>query len=234
MSTFLRRAERVRLDVVSIEAVQASLRQTITEHGRTINEEDLRRAAVATRGYPYLIQLVGYHIWRQSTSTHIPDWAASLGIDAAKIRLGSLVHETGLHDLSGVDRTFLLAMAQDEGASSVGDIATRMGRESNYISVYRERLITAGMIRAAGYGMVEFAMPYLRDYLREHVAHLHAIDTPKHAAFESPQQLPSRRSMEVSEEGRTSPVRVSGPVGDGGGDASSHSPPSESPPEGTG
>jgi hypothetical protein len=30
-------------------------------------------------------------------------------------------------------------------------------------------LITAGLIDGAGWGKVEFTLPYLRDYLREHV-----------------------------------------------------------------
>ena len=40
------------------------------------------------------------------------------------------------------------------------------------MSVYRNRLLAAGIIKTAGYGKVDFAAPYLREYLREHAAHL--------------------------------------------------------------
>ncbi len=47
-----------------------------------------------------------------------------------------------------------------------------MDRPVNYVSVYRNRLLAAGIIKTAGYGKVDFAAPYLREYLREHAAHL--------------------------------------------------------------
>ncbi|CAN5709135.1 hypothetical protein BH24ACT4_BH24ACT4_26370 [soil metagenome] len=63
----------------------------------------LRRAAEATGGYPFLIQLVGYHLWRRhprDQTITVDDVEA--GIIAARRRLGSLVHEPALADLPGV------------------------------------------------------------------------------------------------------------------------------------
>ena len=34
----------------------------------------------------------------------------------------------------------------------------------------RARLVAAGVVRRAGHGEVDFAVPYLREYLREHAA----------------------------------------------------------------
>lgn len=82
--------------------------------------------------------------------------------------MGSLVHPPAVYDLSNVDRTFLAAMAVHDGPSRMADIATRLGSDPNYASQYRLRLIAADMIRPAGHGYVDFAVPYLRDYLREH------------------------------------------------------------------
>ena len=82
------------------------------------------------------------------------------------------MHEPALRDLSPTDRTVLVAMAIDDDVSSVRDLATRLDVEPGYISVYRARLMDAGMISAAGYGRVRLEMPYLRDYLREHAASL--------------------------------------------------------------
>jgi hypothetical protein len=36
--------------------------------------------------------------------------------------------------------------------------------------VYRQRLLDAGMIAASSNGRVDFFVPELRDYLREHIA----------------------------------------------------------------
>ena len=168
--TFLRRAVPVELTDIPLSDVEFALKSTVEETGRTIAPDALAVATTATGGFPFMIQLVGYHIWRQATSQHIDLAAANRGIDAARVRLGSTVHQTALADLSKVDRTYLLAMARDNGPSSTGDVAQRMGRPISYASVYRSRLIQAGIIVVTGHGQVDFAIPFLRDYLREHAA----------------------------------------------------------------
>jgi len=169
--TFLRRADRYTLGAVGIGEVERVLNNTVELGGRTIGAEACRMAAQATRGYPFLIQLVGYHIWRQHPGVHeITVDDVDKGAAAAAIRMGALVHEPALADLSAVDRTYLLAMAHDDQASSTSTIADRLGVTVQYASVYRQRLIDAQMIVPAGRGLVDFALPYMRDYLRGHGA----------------------------------------------------------------
>lgn len=170
--TFLRRAERVELGNVSIDDVREALREPIEESGVTVDEKALDAAVAATEGYPFMIQLVGYNVWRCAVGGHIGVDEAEKGIERARRRLGNLVHATSLSDLSDVDKTFLVKMAEDDGPSSVTDIAERMDVRKNYISVYRQRLLDAGVIRAAGRGWIEFTLPGLRDYLRDHAATL--------------------------------------------------------------
>lgn len=173
-TTFLRRAERQVLKDVPVSDVAESFEEIISNGGRSITEELAYECARATNGYPFMIQLVGYHTWRQGRSGPITRKHVGDGILAAQARLGALVHEPALVDLSEVDRTFLVKMAEDEGPSRLSDIAKRLGKTSQYASVYRDRLLKAGMIRSAGFGKVGFATPYLREYLRDHAAHLMA------------------------------------------------------------
>jgi len=169
--TFLRRAERHALGDVALADVRIALADTITTNGRTITDEALDAATAATGGYPFMIQLVGYHVWRRAGEDGVIDASvAESGIQAARARLGSLVHDTSMNDLSPVDRTFLLAMAHDHGPSGVETIGHRMGKSAGYVSVYRSRLIEAGLIAPAGRGRVDYALPFLREYLREHGA----------------------------------------------------------------
>lgn len=80
-----------------------------------------------------------------------------------------MVHAPALQGLSAVDRTYLAAMAVDDGPSKSRTVTDRMGVAPGYGSMYRQRLIDAELIRPTGRGYVDFAMPYLREYLREHV-----------------------------------------------------------------
>jgi hypothetical protein len=177
--TFLRRAHRTTLEDVDLDAVGAALGETIRVNGRSIAPDLLARAAEATLGYPFLIQLVGFHVWRQHPDVmEISEEDVESGIVGARRRLGTTVHEASLADLSAVDRTFLVAMAQDQHPSRLAVIAGRMGVDANYASQYRARLIEAGVIESAGHGRVTFTVPYLRDYLREHAATM-GLDTLK-------------------------------------------------------
>lgn len=171
-TTFLRRAEQPEMRDVSVNAVADAFRETFSAGNRTISDELIQQCAQATGGYPFMIQLVGYHVWRQGKSGPITEDHVDAGIKAAQARIGNLVHAPALKDLSDVDRSFLVHMAADDGPSKVSEIGSRMGRSGNYATVYRSRLISAGMIHPAGHGLVDFDMPYMREYLRDHATHL--------------------------------------------------------------
>lgn len=169
--TFLRRAERHHLGKVADADVAVALEEPIRIGGRAIERDALRIAVQATAGYPFLIQLVGHRTWRQHPrQKEITVDDAIAGANEARLRLGSLVHDVAVQACSDIDKTFLLAMAQDDGPAKISDIAQRLDVSGDYANVYRARLIDAELIESAGRGKLEFALPYLREYLREHAA----------------------------------------------------------------
>ena len=177
--TFLRRADRYHLGDADPADVEEALRSPLATAGYRITDRALGVATAGTGGYPFLIQLVGFWIGKladadaKGTATEVvlvDEAIAAAGVQAARRRLGSLIHEPALRDLSHVDRTFLAAMAVDDGPSKMADVAARLDADANYASQYRLRLIASDMIRPAGRGRVDFTLPYLRDYLREHAA----------------------------------------------------------------
>ncbi|AKV59524.1 AAA family ATPase [Corynebacterium riegelii] len=170
--TFLRRANRIETGMVSIEEVRRALEETTAQVGVTWSSDALDTASMATGGYPFMIQLVGQHAFRNLSGSKIDEDAVSLGIGAARRKLGQLVHEPSIADLSEVDRTFLTAMSTDDGPSRMSDIAARMGVDAQYAGTYRKRLIDAEMIRPTSHGYVDYELPYMREYLRSH----HAAD----------------------------------------------------------
>lgn len=171
-TTFLRRAERPEMRDVEVADVVAAFLQTFADGGRNIDKELAQQCAEATGGYPFMIQLVGYHVWRQGKTGPVTTEHIHAGVKAARARIGNLVHAPALKDLSDVDRSFLVHMAADDGPSRVSEVGSRMGRDGNYANVYRGRLIAEGMIYPTSHGLVDFEMPYMREYLREHATHL--------------------------------------------------------------
>lgn len=167
--TFLRRAERHVLGSVRRSDVERAFREPIEATGRRVDDTALRVMVDGSAGYPFLLQLVGAQTWRLNPmATEITVEDATNGVARARRRLGSLIHEPALSAASDIDKSFLLAMTQDDGPSKMADLQQRLGVDVNYASQYRLRLIAAELIYATRRGYVDFALPYLREYLREH------------------------------------------------------------------
>jgi hypothetical protein len=65
-AAFLRQAERIVLSNVEVADVEESFTRTFTAGGFEAPASLVRQAAEATAGYPFLIQLVGYFLWREA------------------------------------------------------------------------------------------------------------------------------------------------------------------------
>jgi hypothetical protein len=166
--TFLRRAERHQLGPVEGAEVERALREPIVAGGRAVGEQALAVMVEGARGYPFLIQLVGAQTWRlRPQQAEITVEQARQGVANARRRLSRLVHEPALAAVSEIDRAFLRAMAQDDGPAKMADVARRLNVTIGYAGQYRLRLIAAELVEPHRRGYVDFALPYLREYLRE-------------------------------------------------------------------
>lgn len=169
--TFLRRANRIELGRIQDEDVRLGLEQPVIDAGMQWCPNALKLAVSACNGYPFQIQLVGQWSFQSALrqqSVRIDEENARDGVAKALRKLGQLVHEPALADLSDVDRTFLAAMALDDGPSNINDIAQRLGVSAQYAGNYRRRLVDAEMIEVTKTAYVDFALPHLRAYLRDH------------------------------------------------------------------
>lgn len=168
-TTFIRRAIPHEIGDLPVPMVREALRETFEEYGKRVEPEALRIAADATEGFPFLVQLVGYHIWRLSSNPIITINEVEAGIAKARHSIGATVHSSSMADLSPADKKFLIAMAVDNGPSKMSAIISRTGWSTAQAGVYRSRLINAGLIRPADrHGYVDFVFPTLREYLRDH------------------------------------------------------------------
>lgn len=169
VATFLRRADKIDLHAAAVREVEDSFAATFTEAGYSISPELVGRAAEATKGYPFLIQLVGYFLWREAEINQgtLTEAEVELAIYAAHRRNARTVIEAALAAASPKDLDFLHAMAEDDGSSTAADIGRRIGSRTNVVANYRARLLAAGLIEATGHGKVDFAIPGLREHLRK-------------------------------------------------------------------
>jgi len=167
--SFVRRAFQHKLDSIAISDVKTAIRKTIESSGRKINEDALESAAAYTKGFPFLIQLVGYHTWRQSPEHKVITIAdVNFGIESSEEYMDRMILDTTVSELSEKDLEFLLAMLPDAAESKMRDITNRLGISTNLTGQYRLRLIKQGVIEEYGRGRIQFAMPLIREYLTKY------------------------------------------------------------------
>lgn len=172
-TTFLRRAERLDLGPVDRDAAIDALRRTSADGGRPMDADAAESAADISRGYPYLIQLVGSLAWARAS---LDDGPAITSADVSDIRdraidrMGAQVHRPSLRGVPDGERIVLDAMARlmaesGEDAVATGDIAAELGLTPQGLSPRRARLIERELVRAPKYGHLAFALPYLGEHL---------------------------------------------------------------------
>jgi hypothetical protein len=163
--SFLRRAFRRELGPVGMPDVRSVLRKTIALAGRSIETKALEYAAEQTDGLPFLIQLIGYHVFNQSSAKTIDMADVTAGVKDAQEDAENMVLDATLADLTPTELRFLRSMLPDKGPSRIADITKRMGTSPSQASHYKRRLLKQGVISEAGRGQVEFAMPMLKNLL---------------------------------------------------------------------
>lgn len=166
VSTFLRRADRINLGGLSDEDTRIALSVPVEQAGKTITAEALDLGVELSRGYPYLVQIVGDLAWMEAGRAAVITRAHVAAIaSAAKEVLGRQVHEPTMAALGPGARRYLAAMVPDEGPSSTGEIAERLGVKKQTANDYRRQLIAHGVVEVPSYGHVRMVIPYLREHL---------------------------------------------------------------------
>jgi hypothetical protein len=168
--TFLNRAHKARLGPLLLSDVSNYYLSVFNDLKIKIDAAVLDTVVTATRGYPYLLQLIGYNIIESlGGSPEITRVIADTAIINAKRVLAEDVFAPSLRPLSDEDLRFLRAMAQDSGVSRVSDLKVRLNVPATHVQTYRQRLIEAEIIDSPRRGLLEFVIPYLGEHLREHM-----------------------------------------------------------------
>lgn len=164
--TFLNRARKLPLPAIPVGDVGAFYEDAFQELGIVSTGRMTHRAAEASQGSAYLMQLLGHNIAvRLQPGDELTPDILENAVASSQTDFENDVCETTLRALSDRDVDFLTAMAPDEGPSRIGDLAKRIGVAPDYAQKYRRRLLDAGVVEQAGRGRLTFAVPYLREHL---------------------------------------------------------------------
>lgn len=172
--TFLRRAKAEQLNAIPDDEVAHALKEPFAGTGMHLSDEALEAAVRAADGYAYLVQLVGYNVWRAARRHFAETPAVSMedvadGVDMALANYDEAVIEPALAMLSERAMRYLVEMAKRDGDAATGDIAKSIGVPATSLSSARRTLIARQVIEPAGRrGYVRFSVPKMREYVSAH------------------------------------------------------------------
>jgi hypothetical protein len=129
------------------------------------SETLIKEAASITKGFPYLFQLLGYYLWDTHTQGDSEKFVLEAASIKSKVELFQNVHWLVFDDLSQKDKEFIFKMNLLNDETDIADMLTRLDKGKGYISLYRQRLISAGVIKSLGYGKIGFTLPYTGEFL---------------------------------------------------------------------
>lgn len=165
--TFLNRAKKVSLGPISTSEIAEYYREAFRKLSIGCPKSLIDKAANSTRGFPYLMQLVGYYLVKGlNAGDSIDDGHFQQAVELSFRDLAENVLKPILGPLSDNDLAFLQAMAETGEISRTSEIRHRLGVENSFVQPYRARLIDAGIIESPRQGELVFAVPYLAEYLR--------------------------------------------------------------------
>ena len=164
--TFLNRASKVELGLISTNLIRAYYEKSFRSIGIIASDEILDRAALSTHGFPYLMQLIGYYIIQYTPQGKcVTESVMDKAEKAAMSDMDDKVFKPILNPLSDNDKIFLRVLARCGGTVTTAELQEALGKDGPAIQPYRKRLLDAGIIEAPRRGELVFAVPYLAEYL---------------------------------------------------------------------
>jgi len=158
-ATFFSRLARFMLEPLSIAESLAAIRPPFDDAQIGYDELELTKAVDRTGGYPYLVQLLGYEIWhRLEPGDRIEPDVLDAAYEAALAQSIFDVLAPTWRQLSPSSKRVLgVIAANGPGPMRVADVREQLDKSSSWFSVYRSRLIKAGVLEAPARGEVQLA-----------------------------------------------------------------------------
>lgn len=155
--TFLKRAPRVVLGSLNLGRVSQKYKEVF-------GLDDLKADEMAryTEGYSYAFQILGYLVFENRKK----EVSESI-LKEYKLMLGECSYDKIWEELSPKERAVAKAASEAPDEVYVKELREMLGMNSNEFSTYSDTLVKSGVFSTdAAYGMVKFALPYLKEYIQ--------------------------------------------------------------------
>ena len=181
--SYLERSEWHEIDTLDEASTLAALELPAARAGRPLVSGAAQLLADAAGGYPYAIQLYGYHAWEAAeTRPEIDVAAARRGMERATAELEQALYARRWAQASPREREYLAAVAEllDRGEPATGGaVAAHLGQTTPQLATCRAHLLAKGTLCATD-GQLGFVIPGMTRYVLRQAAEVHRTARPGH------------------------------------------------------
>lgn len=173
-ATFIERLSTTPIELLDLDATRLAFLEPLARHGISITTAALDRLVGTARGYPYFIQLFGFHTWEtwleRGAAGEIDGHDVEAGLRAARHQVDALYRGRFVR-LSAPAQRFVREMAElaeaERGDVGISDIAARLERTLTSLSTIRQTLIEQHqLIEPTSRGRLRFTLPWYAQWLR--------------------------------------------------------------------
>lgn len=152
--TFLYRAPKIYLSPLAIQGIVFNYKKYLK-----VDEKVALELAKITKGYAYGYQVLGYLFFEKKKQSI--DEELLYEFDQY---LATYVYDKIYSELSFIEQK-IVSYFNSNGEVQLSDVGKVLNIDKKKLSVYRDRLIKKGVIRAISYGVVSFTLPRFKEYL---------------------------------------------------------------------
>lgn len=149
------------------DAATAAIRKPVDDSGGAITDEALAHIIRRTEGYPFFLQMWGYHAWNVAPRFPITADDVAASAPEALRNLDQDFFNVRFNRLTQREKDYLRAMSTlGPGPSRSGEVARALEVDVTTASSLRNGLIKKGMVYQSEYGWTAFTVPMFDAFMR--------------------------------------------------------------------
>ena len=157
--TFLNRAPRIVLEPINYTMIRNTYRDVFK-----LKNEESEKMALATKGYSFAFQLLGYLFWEKRIQN--PDCPFEDVLEEYDARLAEGAYDKIWLDLTESEQKIVKALAEIQG-NDISVLRKKLKISPQQMTNIKKRLIDKGIIVSIAAGKINFSLPRFDIYLLE-------------------------------------------------------------------
>jgi AAA ATPase-like protein len=171
--TYTQRWDHLSLDFLTRAETANAIRIPVEHAGTAIDDAAVDRLTDECGGYPFFVQLYASAAWNEHTGARITIEDVDRAIPPVRAKIEKTFYRDILAKLTTRELAFAIALAEmGSGPQSFSELAARLKTPTQNLGSLRVNLIKKDVIISPGPRLIEFRIPLLDQYIRQHAEEL--------------------------------------------------------------